>query len=105
MSENNGLDGALAPGTQIAYIPMHANADIEHPDVEFGFVSSVSRHCHDDGMFVYFCRFWRKGEPGQLRTVANSETCVADTIVEHVSVDQEVVERTREEIKNTQLRY
>lgn len=28
-------------GDQVAYIPDHAYGDIEHPDVEFGFVTSV----------------------------------------------------------------
>lgn len=30
----------FTPGTPVAYIPLHANGDIEHPDVEYGIVSS-----------------------------------------------------------------
>ena len=73
-------------GTQIAYIPLHANGDIKHPDVEFGFVTA-----HKQGF--HFCRYWRKESVGQeLRTTANSEATPDDLLVEHVSADQVVVE-------------
>ena len=68
-------------GTQIAYIPMHAEGDIEHPDVEFGFVTSVRGS-------TAFCRYWRRGSVGELRTVANSECTPMDSLVEHRSVMQ-----------------
>lgn len=86
--KNELLSGELAkrhkmfePGTQIAYIPTHADGDINHPDVEFGFV--VSSRENDS-----FCRYWRKGEPGKLRTMANSELTPNTLLVEHRSVDQ-----------------
>jgi len=72
--------------TQIAYIPMHASGNLHHPDVEFGFVTSI---CGD----AAFCRYWRKGKPGVLRTVANSELTPLDMLVEHVSVAQVEVNR------------
>lgn len=75
----------LKRGTQIAYIPTHANGDIEHPDVELGFVTSV----RDD---VAFCRYWSKYSPDELRTKANSEATPIDMVVEHVSVHPLVVE-------------
>lgn len=53
-------------GTQIAYIPGHADGNINHPDVEFGFVTSVKED-------MAFCRFWSKTDRNQLRTLANSE--------------------------------
>ncbi len=65
----------LERGTQIVYVPRHAQYrrtdgtwtwDPDHPDVERGFVMSQR------GEFV-FCRYWHKGEPGNLRTRANSE--------------------------------
>lgn len=56
----------LKPGDQIVYIPAHAKKDPDHPDREYGFVESVR------GTTAY-CRYWRKGQPGVLRTVANSE--------------------------------
>ncbi len=74
----------MKPGTQIAYIPTHANGDINHPDVEFGFVTSEQETAH-------FCRYWMKGNPGELRTKANSESTPNDSLVEHVSVPQKTV--------------
>lgn len=47
-------------GTQVAYLPTHADGDVTHPDVEFGFVTSARGEAH-------FCRYWRKGQPGVLR--------------------------------------
>jgi hypothetical protein len=75
------------PGDQVAYIPHHAAGDIQHPDVEFGFVTSPSQRGD------YFCRYWRKGQPGTLRTVANSECTPVDCMVKHDSVDQSSVDR------------
>ena len=66
-------------GTQIAYIPMHAEGDIEHPDVEFGFVTSVVGD-------MAFCRYWHKGHIGRLRTLANSEGTYLDDLRPHVTV-------------------
>ena len=40
----------LAPRDRVAYVPTHANGDINHPDVEFGAVSSVGEF----GVFVRF---------------------------------------------------
>ena len=74
-------------GTQIAYVPEHAAGDLSHADVEFGFVMSERDDSH-------FCRYWRKGHPGELRTVANSELTPTSMLREHRSVDQDVVEYT-----------
>ena len=72
-------------GTQIAYIPNHADGDINHPDVEFGFVTSIRGN-------VCFCRYWTKGHLGILRTTANSEGTWSGNLVEHVSVDPEIIQ-------------
>jgi hypothetical protein len=77
----------MNPGTQIAYIPTHANGDLAHPDVEFGFVVSERDNIH-------FCRYWRRSDPGVLRTVANSEATPTDMLIEHMSVNQYIVNRT-----------
>jgi len=56
---------------QIAYIPTHAKGDIDHADVEHGFVTSSNDQ-------VVFCRFWSKAyghTTTHLRTTANSEAC------------------------------
>jgi hypothetical protein len=75
----------MKQGTQIAYIPTHANGDIKHPDVEFGFVMAENEDTH-------FCRYWRKGNLGELRTRANSEATPNENLVEHQSVRQTVVD-------------
>jgi len=71
----------LKRGTQIAYVPMHASGSLHHPDVERGFVTSVS------GSFA-FCRYWSKHSPGELRTKANSEGTPLECIVVVDSVPQ-----------------
>ena len=75
----------MRPGTQIAYIPYHAKGDVKHPDVEFGFVVSEQGNCH-------FCRYWRRGHLGELRTLANSELTPSACLVEHTSVPQGLVD-------------
>ena len=82
----------MKKGTQIAYIPNHANGDINHEDVEFGFVAKVVQTGYSENDITYFCRFWRKGSPGTLRTVSNSERCYEWQLSEHQSVDQIVVD-------------
>jgi len=74
----------LAIGEQIAYIPMHAEGDINHPDVEFGFITGFN----SDG--DPFCRYWRKGQPGTLRTTANSECTPRDMVVKLGPCEQKV---------------
>ena len=62
------------PGDQIVYVPDHAKKDhqrgLNHPDVEFGFVTSVR-----EDMEGAFCRFFLSRESEELRTTANSESC------------------------------
>lgn len=76
----------FAPGEQIAYVPTHAGGDLNHPDVEFGF---VERLAYSD---VYLCRYWRKGELGVLRTRANGEATPAEGLVSCWSVPQATVD-------------
>lgn len=75
----------LERGTQIAYVPTHAGGNLYHPDVEFGFVTSVKKD-------VAFCRYWSKYSPGELRTKANSEGTPLDCIVVMNSHPQAEVE-------------
>ena len=77
-------------GDQIAYIPAHAELD-DHQDVEFGFVTSVRSQGG-----IAFCRYWRKGQPGELRTVANSESTPLDRLEACPSVPQSTVDRLLE---------
>jgi hypothetical protein len=74
------------PGQQIAYVPTHAAGDLTHADVEFGFVTGPA------GDAAFFCRYWRPGRPGELRTVANSEATPADLLISRESVPQALVD-------------
>jgi len=84
----------LKKGTQIAYIPVHAKGDVNHPDVEFGFVAQVAQLGYRENDLTYFCRFWQKGKPGVLRTIANSERCYDYQLIEHQSVNKKIVTQT-----------
>ena len=83
----------FAPGEQIAYVPVHADGDLNHPDVEFGFVERLS---YSD---VYSCRYWRKGELGVLRTVTNGEATPAENLVSVWSVPQATVDAVIDRIR------
>lgn len=75
----------LKPGTQIIYVPMHADGP-KHPDAEEGFVTSMSEKRHHA-----FCRYWSKPYPGQLRTMSCSElTSVECLIVKDTHLQRDV---------------
>lgn len=83
------MPGHLKQGTQIAYVPNYADGDIGHPDVQFGFVSSVV----DSGAH---CRYWQNKKYQtesfpELRTKANSELTPFDNILIWDSVSQDYV--------------
>lgn len=88
----------LQRGTQIAYVPSHAEGNINHPDVEFGFVTSVRPSILEPKVTLVFCRYWRKGELGVLRTTAGSESTPVDNIREHAAVQQSVVDELLKEM-------
>lgn len=72
-------------GTQIIYVPLHANGSTWHYDCERGFVTSVT----EQGIF---CRYWSKDSPGELRTKANSELTPVARLVIKDTVPQERVD-------------
>jgi len=87
--------GMMKRGDQIVYIPDHAKeTGINHPDVEFGFVNSIS-HFNNE---TIFCRYWFKGVPGKLRTTANSEGTRLQDLNPYKSVADGVIEATIERI-------
>lgn len=90
------MSDKFPPKTQIAYIPHHANGNIEHKDVQFGFVTS-SRVI--DGQLQVWCRYWLDLEkyPGLLRTKANSERVNAEMLVKHKSVPGSKIEEAWDE--------
>jgi hypothetical protein len=62
-------------GAQIACIPRHANGNIKHKDVEYGFITSKTAN-------GAFCRYWhKKPHHNVLRTTANSELTPWDCLV------------------------
>jgi len=67
-TESTHVDKGIRVGTQIAFIPPHADGDITHMDVEFGFVAWMT-----PGLGACMCRFWRRDLPGVLRTTSCSE--------------------------------
>lgn len=76
-------------GTQVAYVPIHADGDILHKDVEFGFIATS---IDDKQAFV---RYWVRGKEGvELRTKSCAElTNVDDSVrVIHHSVTPEAIE-------------
>lgn len=90
----------LKPGDQIAYIPNHVPSNtMDHPDIEFGFITSIY------GTNRIFCRYWCKGELGQLRTVANSECTPVDMLKKHKSVPDAMVTKTIQMFKNDPERF
>ena len=82
----------MTPGTQIVF-PTHAKGNLFHPDVEFGFVTSEGQ-----GGATHFCRYWRKGHPGELRTCANSECTPTELLEKYTSVSQSRVDELLNEI-------
>ncbi len=76
----------LKRGTQIIYVPGHAEGDVNHPDCDRGFVTSVRA-----GMV--FCRHWsKKAPPPELRTKLCSERRYARDLVVVDSAEQWVVD-------------
>ena len=83
--------GLFRKGTQIIYVPLHAqNENDSH--CEMGFVASVN----DQGAF---CRYWSKYNASELRTKANSELTPFDRLIIRDTRPQEFVDKTLQEIE------
>lgn len=74
------------PGLQVLYVPNHAEGDTRHPDVQYGFVTSVNE-------LGAFCRFFRSRKDNELRTSANSELAYFHNLVIHDHHSQLVVQQ------------
>jgi hypothetical protein len=74
------------PGDQIVYIPTHATGDQNHPDREYGFVTSVKP---DHG--IAFCRYWSRYSLTLLRTKSCSEATPIGNLRIHKSRPQKEV--------------
>lgn len=95
-SYSDAIKAHLKPGTQIIYVPSHADGP-DHKDAEEGFVTSV----RDE---VAFCRYWNK-DGNELRTVANSKATPFDMIIIKDTQEQSKVDKMLELIKSDAVRY
>jgi hypothetical protein len=86
----------LKPGDQFVYVPSHAQGDLEHPDCEQGFVTSVRKH--NVGAIV-FGRYWSNLNRDRIRTCSTSEAASACFLVKKDTHDQEVVQEILESIE------
>lgn len=84
----------LRIGVQIAKVPDHANGDLEHPDVQFGFVTKVTK----EGAF---CRYWNKNLTA-LRTRSGSELTPFKYLMKYDSKPHYVITDLLEEIEITE---
>lgn len=100
------MNSVLKEGTQIIYVPRHADGKVTHPDCEHGFVTS------DRGK-ITFCRFWRKGtyvpfyaqeQSPELRTTSTSESCRKEDLVVMDYIQQRHVDNTLRAIKDGTLK-
>ena len=92
----------MKQGDQVIYVPSHArNKGINHKDIEYGFVYSVSPTDSE----TLFCRYWIKGDAGVLRTVANSEATNLRDLRGYDSVSPGRVAETIEMIKKEKEIY
>lgn len=64
-------------GDQIAYIPDHAEGNINHPDVEFGFVTSTNPH-------YVFVRYWWNARSGRDINTLKSRNSGTPTYRRHL---------------------
>jgi hypothetical protein len=88
----------LSRGTQVVYVPDHADGRLDHPNSEEGFVTSVRTFGGDGSADIAFCRFWSKYHDG-LRTKANSEACFARHLVVKDTRDQTRVDQSLAQIE------
>jgi hypothetical protein len=83
----------IKPGFQVAYIPRHANGDIKHKDVEFGFITSMN-----STLMSAFCRYWNKDFSKGLRTTSCSELTDPELLIPYNSHPQFEVDYLLEKI-------
>lgn len=81
----------LAVGIQVIYVPTHAEDDLDHPDCEEGFVTSVK------GGYA-FVRYFAKDGGARLRTTTCSESTPICALVVVVHRPQEWVEHLLDQL-------
>ena len=94
------MEELLKPGTQILYVPSHAD-ELDHSDVEKGFITSIVNITAAGRKLGVFCRYWSKHHSG-LRTTANSEFTLLENIVVKDTYSQAKVDETLKHIMEEQ---
>ena len=83
-------------GDQIAYLPTHVEGEIEHSDVEFGFITTINeRHRRA------WCRFFFHGTT-ELRTVSNSEVVGLESLLKYHHSEHRVIRAAQEKVWHDQ---
>jgi len=80
-----GWGQSFRVGDQIAYMPDHAEGKIDHPAVQFGFITNVRED-------AAFCRYWNTAYPDELITTTNSQLTYYRNLVHHHFIDQTKVD-------------
>ncbi len=81
----------LKVGTQIVYVPSHANGNINHQDCEAGFIMNITDYFSENAR--YFCRYWSKFERHRLRTISTSELTPVTCLVVKKTRDQKIIDK------------
>ena len=97
LSSGKFSDMNLKQGTQIIYVPNHADSP-DHPDSELGFVTSINKQ-------GAFCRYWSKLDSDYLRTMSCSEHTPFDRLIVKDTRPQTVVDDLVEEMKSNPDKY
>lgn len=88
----------LSRGTQIIYVPLHADGDESHEDAQEGFVTSVVNT-------MAFCRFWSRQRPNELRTRVNSEAVPVHLLVVRDTRPQSRVDAALAQVEKEQEEF
>lgn len=75
----------LDRGTQIIYLPTEAHGEVDHPNCETGFVTSVLGD-------VAFCRYWSKSSPEELQNKLGGVATYIRDLIKKDTVPQADVE-------------
>lgn len=87
-------DHPFKQGMQVAYIPQHAEKDINHEDVEYGFITKV-----DTERRVAWVRYWRGKDNLILRTDDNSQRTRFDSLVPHALCSRKTIDYMLHQLK------
>lgn len=94
--KNHLGDKILKRGTQIAYIPDHADNNLDHADVEYGFITSIKKI--EMGMMeeLIFCRFWNNNNLDELWTTSCSVCVPIDKLIYFILKPKNVIDEALE---------